>query len=358
MAALSAHDRPTRGHAERVRMFTDLLAEEMRISERDRDLLRWAAMLHDVGKLQVPTTPAQQAWQAHPGRVGRPARHPAHGAEIAGALLPWLGEWGTVIVEHHERYDGTGYPHGLAGREISLGARIVSVADAFDVMTAARAYKRPVSRAAAYRELIRFSGTQFDPVVVRAMVSVGAPRLRRAQGALAWLSDLPLVATASVPAATVARVVGAGALATGAVAGGVEHGRRRRAGCAGTHPGARRHRARGRPGGQRRRPRSGTSAGRSAPRPPALPDSQHRGQTGHAPTVDSAASRTADPSAPSSGTVADTARPRLRLGSPRRGRARRPPRHRPRRSPGPAPGRAWSARCSRTRPAPCTGVGQ
>jgi len=125
-----------------------------------------------------------------------------------------------VIVEHHERWDGTGYPHGLAGREIHLGSRIVSVAAAYDVMTPARAYKRPVSRAAAYQELIRFSGTQFDPVAVRAMVSVSAPRLRRAQGVVAWLADLPLVATHVVPATTLARVVGAGAVATGVVAGG------------------------------------------------------------------------------------------------------------------------------------------
>jgi hypothetical protein len=125
-----------------------------------------------------------------------------------------------VIVQHHERYDGTGYPTGLGGSQISLGARIVSVADAYDVMTAARAYKRPVSRAAALRELVRFSGTQFDPTVVRAMVAVGAPRLRRTQGLLAWLADLPLVASSAVPAATVARVVGASALATGAVASG------------------------------------------------------------------------------------------------------------------------------------------
>lgn len=126
-----------------------------------------------------------------------------------------------MIVQHHERYDGTGYPAGLAGRDISLGGRIVAVADAYEVMTAARSYRRPVSRVAAHRELVKWSGRQFDPAVVRAMVSLSAPRLRRAQGLLAWLSDIPMVATGYVPAATVARVVGVGALATGAATGAV-----------------------------------------------------------------------------------------------------------------------------------------
>jgi len=221
VAAMSTHDRPTRGHAERVRMFTDLLAEQMRLPARDRDLLRWASILHDIGKLRLPASLLNKPGRPTAAEWLLLRQHPAHGAEMAAALLPWLGEWGAVVLEHHERYDGTGYPAGLSGQEISLGARIVAVADAFDVMTAARAYRRPVTRAAACRELIRYSGTQFDPQVVRAMVAAGAPRLRRAQGIVAWIADIPLVASGVVPAATVARVVGAGTLATGAVTGGV-----------------------------------------------------------------------------------------------------------------------------------------
>lgn len=217
VASLSAHDRPTRGHAERVRMLTDLVAEAMHVPARDRDLLRWAAILHDIGKLRIPPSLLNKPGRPTADEWALLRAHPAHGAEIAGALVPWLGEWGEVIVSHHERWDGSGYPQGLAGHEVGLGGRIVAVVDAFDVMTAARAYRRPVSRAAACRELVRFSGSQFDPTVVRAMVSLSAPRLRRAQGLLSWLADVPIVASGAVPAATVARVVGAGALATGSV---------------------------------------------------------------------------------------------------------------------------------------------
>jgi hypothetical protein len=193
VAALSAHDRKTRGHSERVRAFTDLIAAERSLAEDDRDRLRWASLLHDIGKLRVParilnkpSKPDEREWELLQG-------HPAAGSRIAAPLMSWLGEWGATIAQHHERYDGGGYPNGLSEEQISLGARIVSVADSFEVMTAARSYKKPMSVAAARAELARCAGGQFDPDVVRSLLEVSIGRLWWATGPAAWIASTPLL---------------------------------------------------------------------------------------------------------------------------------------------------------------------
>jgi putative nucleotidyltransferase with HDIG domain len=227
--ALQSHDRQTRGHSERVRVFTDLLADEMRIPAEDRDRLRWAALLHDIGKLTVDAAILNKPGKLDDHEWDVIKRHPAEGIRIAGPLLEWLGPWAGAIAEHHERFDGKGYPAGIAEDHISLAGRMVATADAFDTMTAARSYKKPMAVVAARAELARCAGGQFDPTVVRAFLSISLPVLLWKTGPLAFLMQLPFLArlqalaqqavaaaTQGLAAATVAAGVTATAIAPAA----------------------------------------------------------------------------------------------------------------------------------------------
>jgi putative nucleotidyltransferase with HDIG domain len=193
VAALSAHDRKTRGHSERVRAFTDLVAGELRLPEADRDRLRWAALLHDIGKLHVPARILNKPGRPDAREWETLQAHPTAGARIASPLLSWLGDWADAIEQHHERFGGGGYPRSLAGEEISFAARIVSVADSFEVMTASRSYKKPMSVPAARRELAACAGEQFDPAIVRAFLNVSLGRLWWTVGPASWTALLPVL---------------------------------------------------------------------------------------------------------------------------------------------------------------------
>ena len=191
VASLDRHDKLTRGHCERVRAYSQIIARQLRLRESDRDLLNWAALLHDVGKLGVPTEvlskpgkPTDEEWELI-------KRHPEIGEELVAPLREWLGEWSRAIGDHHERWDGKGYPRGLAGNEITLGGRIVAVADVFDVITSARSYKSASSTARARSELAASAGSQFDERIVRAFLNVSLGRLRLVMGPLSWLAHAP-----------------------------------------------------------------------------------------------------------------------------------------------------------------------
>lgn len=224
--ALNVHDRASRGHSERVRVFTDLLTAELKLPEADRARLRWAALLHDVGKLEVPASllnkpsaPDEEEWVVL-------RRHPEDGARMVAPLLPWLGEWGAAVVQHHERYDGTGYPRRLKGHEISLAARIVSVADVYEVMTAPRPYKRPMSVVASRQELIRVAGTQLDPAIVRAFLNISSGNLWRTIGIGAWIAQIPTLGDlwsglGSWLGTGVATIGAIGVVAVGGILGGL-----------------------------------------------------------------------------------------------------------------------------------------
>ena len=213
-ASLHQHDRPTRGHSERVRALTDVIADEMRIPEADKDRLRWSALLHDIGKLSVPGTLLNKPGEPDDDELAVLRRHPDEGARLVAPLADWLGPWARSIPEHHEKFDGTGYPRGLAGKDISLGGRIVAVADCFETMTATRSYKMATSIESARRELADCAGTHFDPVVVRAFLEASLAR-RSVIGA-------PLAALAVLARLAVVQRVGqvatsAGHLTTGAL---------------------------------------------------------------------------------------------------------------------------------------------
>ncbi len=224
VGALNAHDRITRGHCERVRAYTALIAEELNLPADQVDKLRWAGLLHDLGKLEVPGKILNKKGALNDWEWEVVKTHPAAGARIAAPLAGWLGDAFGAIAQHHERWDGSGYPNRMAGEHISIGGRIVAVADAFDVMTAARSYKRPSAPSWARSELVRCSGSQFDPTVVRAFLNVSIGGLRWAMGPLSWLAQLPTlaqgpIASAGSTAATTA--IAAAVVVGGSTAGGL-----------------------------------------------------------------------------------------------------------------------------------------
>ncbi len=213
-AALSVHDRITRGHAERVRAYSYMLGKQLGLADNELDRLNWAALLHDIGKLEVSQeilnksdTPTDEEWESL-------RLHPLYGEALVEPLREWLGEWIEAVGHHHERWDGNGYPRGLAGEQIPRAGRIVAIADVFDVITSARSYKQPMSTAEARSEIVRCSGAQFDPRLVRAFVDISLSRMRLVMGPLSWLTHAPLLARIPLTPSVGAALGGFAAVAT------------------------------------------------------------------------------------------------------------------------------------------------
>jgi HD-GYP domain-containing protein (c-di-GMP phosphodiesterase class II) len=165
--AIESRDPYTRGHGARVTVFALVVAERLLCTFRELQAIRIGGPVHDVGKVQIPDDLLFK-----PGPLDDEERevvriHPEAGAELVRAI-PWLAPGLACVLYHHERWDGLGYPLGLAGDQIPREARVLAVADAFDAMTSKRPYRRALPQDAAIAEVERCAGSQFDPLVSAA----------------------------------------------------------------------------------------------------------------------------------------------------------------------------------------------
>jgi putative nucleotidyltransferase with HDIG domain len=169
-AALDARDPYTAGHSERVSAYSVLMARQLNLPLGQVDIIRLGALLHDIGKIGVDDSILRKSGPLTAEEFEHIKRHPALGARIL-RQVPFLEPHLPIVELHHERPDGKGYPFGLRGDDIPLPARIVHVADAFDAMTSARAYRPARAAAWAIAELQRHAGTEFDAACVEAMTT-------------------------------------------------------------------------------------------------------------------------------------------------------------------------------------------
>ncbi|HXW87069.1 MAG TPA: HD-GYP domain-containing protein [Streptosporangiaceae bacterium] len=168
--AVETKDYYTRGHGDRVSRGAVMIARKIGMSSARTEAIKFAGMLHDVGKLGVPTQVLQKTGPLTEDEFAAIQLHPMRGLEIVREI-GFLFEALNGIMHHHERIDGRGYPMGLAGHEIPEFARVIAVADAFDSMTTTRSYREAKSIDLAIAELRQGAGSQFDPVVVEAFIA-------------------------------------------------------------------------------------------------------------------------------------------------------------------------------------------
>jgi putative nucleotidyltransferase with HDIG domain len=166
--AIEIKDLYTRGHSERVAELSVHVAEELGVPYDERRLTRYAALLHDVGKIGVPLCIINKPGPLDDEEFEAIKQHPSIGADILHDI-DFLAPAIDIVRYHHERIDGRGYPHGVSGDELSDIVRIVTAVDAFDAMTSTRSYRRALEVEDAVAELRRCAGTQFDPRMVEAL---------------------------------------------------------------------------------------------------------------------------------------------------------------------------------------------
>jgi response regulator RpfG family c-di-GMP phosphodiesterase len=169
--ALETRDFETHGHSERVVTFSLRLGYEMGLEKEALRDLELGALLHDIGKIGVPDAILRKPAKLNEEEWMKMKLHPIHGQKILRSIK-FLEGAARVVAQHHERWDGEGYPFGIRGEDIDIGARIFAVVDAFDAMISDRVYRKGRSYEEALKELELYAGTQFDPLIVEAFKAI------------------------------------------------------------------------------------------------------------------------------------------------------------------------------------------
>jgi len=168
---IDARDPYTKRHSENVTRYSLSIADEMRLPADQKEIIRRASLLHDIGKIAIRDDVLLKPGKLTDTEFEQIKTHSMWGEEIVKSL-PFLKEVSALVRQHHERYDGRGYPDGKKGREIEIGARIMAVADTFDAMTTDRPYRKALTLAVASQELGKNKETQFDPEAVDCFLKI------------------------------------------------------------------------------------------------------------------------------------------------------------------------------------------
>ncbi len=171
ISMINSKDKYTYGHSERVARYALLIAEAMDLDESTLKTIKIGAYLHDIGKIEIDRELLNKTGELSRDELGLLQRHPEWGAEIVKSVDSLI-EVAPLVLYHHESFNGGGYPAGLAGEEIPLSARILKVADSFDAMTSLRPYQKKRTFQQAREEMVRCSGTDFDPVIVETFLRI------------------------------------------------------------------------------------------------------------------------------------------------------------------------------------------
>ena len=204
-SAVDAKDAYTCGHSQRVALFGREIAQQFGLPEQQCERVYMAGLLHDVGKIGVPEEVLRKPGKLTNDEFDLMKKHVDIGSHILKDLRQ-IEDLVPGVLHHHERYDGKGYPHNLAGHDIPQIARILCVADCFDAMTSNRTYRKALPVEVAMMEIRRCSGTQFDPLLADAFLAIGEPRLREMIQSVAEPAGMPAGMSCDPPSAIAARL--------------------------------------------------------------------------------------------------------------------------------------------------------